>query len=307
MEMYDTDLTWKKLQQFLPPKNRLKKRNMPKEYFLPICGVNLHIDHYLPHQPKGRIILFHGVGGNGRLLSFIALPLYENGYEVICPDLPLYGYTETPISVDYNLWVSCGNALTQHFQQDEIPMFLFGLSAGGILAYQVACRCENISGLMVTCLLDQRNKVVTRATAIHPLVATIGNRFLKLFHKPFGNIKLPMKLVSNMKAIVNNSDLVKILTNDKRSSGARVSLSFLYTMLHPDIITEPEDFRKCPVLLAHPEDDKWTDVALSELFFDRLTTEKRKAMLECAGHFPIEPNGLLKLEMELLAFMSLYT
>ena len=298
MEMYDADLTWQKVQRFLPPNNRLTKSNMPKEYYLTLCGINLHIDHYLPQEPKGRIILFHGVGGNGRLLSFIALPLYESGYEVICPDLPLYGYTETSLSVDYNLWVTCGISLTQHFQQNKIPVFLFGLSAGGMLAYQVACGCENIAGLMVTCLLDQRIKAVTQATAIHPLIATIGNWFLRLLYKPFGNIKLPMKFVSNMKAIANHPEMVEILTHDKRSSGARVSLSFLYTMLHPDIKIEPEDFRKCPVLLTHPEDDKWTDVALSELFFNRLAADKEKIMLEGAGHFPIESKGLLRLEKE---------
>lgn len=58
------------------------------------------------------------------------------------------------------------------------------------------------------------------------------------------------------------------------------------------------------VLLAHPTDDRWTDIALSRLFFDRLSAEKKMTMLEGAGHFPIEPKGLLNLEHDLVSFMT---
>ena len=44
-------------------------------------------------------------------------------------------------------------------------MFLFGLSAGGMLAYQVANECENIKGIMLTCILDLGNKHIVQKTA----------------------------------------------------------------------------------------------------------------------------------------------
>ncbi|HSM23651.1 MAG TPA: hypothetical protein VK856_02180 [Anaerolineaceae bacterium] len=37
------------------------------------------------------IVIFHGVRGNGRLLSFIAVPLVKAGYNAIVPDLHVYG------------------------------------------------------------------------------------------------------------------------------------------------------------------------------------------------------------------------
>ena len=86
--------SWKKVQEYLPEKSRLTESCLPDEYFVGIGRFGIHIDHYRVKEPKARIILFHGVGGNGRLLSFIAVPLMKQGYEVICPDLPLYGMTE---------------------------------------------------------------------------------------------------------------------------------------------------------------------------------------------------------------------
>jgi alpha-beta hydrolase superfamily lysophospholipase len=88
------------------------------------------------------------------------------------------------------------------------------------------------------------------------------------------------------------------------SSGAKVTLEFIHGMLDPDISPEAKDFAKCPVLLVHPENDNWTDVSLSRLFFDDLSVRKELIMLPGAGHFPIEPRGLSVLENECRRFMD---
>lgn len=293
---YSKDECWKKVQKYLPSRNRLTPKSMPNENYVAVLEHQIHIDHYKVIKPKARIILFHGVGGNGRLLSFIAVPLKDKGYEVICPDLPLYGYTKYKSPVTYETWVHCGIQVVKHFHQDEVPVFLFGLSAGGLLAYQVSTAFTDLSGVITTCILDQRNKYITKRTARNPLFATIGNSFLSLTYKVFPSVKLPMKLVANMKSIANDKELCSLLRKDKKSSGAWVPLSFLYTMLHPTITVEPEEFLVCPFLLVHPENDHWTDISLSKLFFDRLACEKELRILQGAGHFPTEKKGLEQLE-----------
>ncbi len=277
---------------------------MPEEYYLPLNGVRVHIDHYKVDTPKAAVILLHGVGGNGRLLSFIAVRLAANGCEVICPDLPLYGYTEYDCKATYETWVRCGREIVTHYQkQHGTGVFLFGLSAGGMLAYQVACECEGIKGVIATCLLDQRNPVITKATAINPFMGVIGKPVLAGLSKVAGGVKIPMKMVGNMKAIANNADLAKLLMSDKKSSGASVPVAFVHTMLNADIKIEPEQFAACSLLLVHPGDDKWTDIALSRLFYDRLGCEKKLCVLEGAGHFPIEERGLMQLEECCLQFI----
>ena len=306
MEQYKKDSTWQDMQRYIPPENRLTESNLPQEYFLETEGFQVHIDHYKHTSPKARLILFHGVGGNGRLLSFIATPLHKAGYEVVCPDLPLYGNTQYSGKVEYRDWITVGKEIASHFCQDRVPLFLFGLSAGGMLAYQVACTCENINGIIATCILDQRNTAITKATATNPAMGAIAKLVTKLLHKPFGTIKLPMKMVAKMSDISNNPALTSLLMKDQKSSGAKVPLSFLHGMLHPEIEVEPEHFLQPPFLLVHPEHDRWTDVSLSRLFFDRLACDKQLHMLPGAGHFPLEPSGLQVLEHECLTFLEKY-
>lgn len=302
---YLDDMSWREVQSYLPEENRLTEATLPDEYLLPVSDFEVHIDHYKPASPKGKVIMFHGVGGNGRLLSLIALPLIRDGFEVICPDMPLYGYTRYHKPVTYEAWVSCGLELVRSYRNENaLPVFLFGLSAGGMLAYQIACGCDHISGLIVTCLLDQRNKAVRKGTARNPLMGTLAKPSLALANKYAGNIKIPMKWVSNMRAITNNRELADLLMRDTKASGAAVPLSFLYSMLNPVIKTEPEDFKVCPVLMVHPGDDRWTDISLSNLFFDRLACEKETVILEGAGHFPIERLGLSQMEAACAAFLD---
>ena len=302
---YQSDTIWKELQSFLPVSNRLSKENMPEEYFLPLLGMQMHIDHYKTANPKATLILFHGVGGNGRLLSFIAVRLAANGYDVICPDLPLYGHTKYDGKITYDTWVKSGCAIVSHYQeQGAKDIVLFGLSAGGMLAYQVASDCNNIKGIIVTCILDQRNPIVTKETAINPLMAVAGKPLLAIIHKPFGKIKLPMRMVTKMKTLTNNKSLVKLLIKDKRASGISVPITFLHTLLNPNIKIEPEKFTMCPFLLVHPSEDRWTDISLSRLFYDKLSCDKELYMLKGAGHFPVEEKGLTLLEEYCLKFLE---
>ena len=304
MKGYENDTVWKQIQEFLPEENRLKAGNCPKEEWLKMDKQIIHIDRYSGTNEKGVVVIYHGVGGNGRLLSFIALPLCKAGFEVICPDLPLYGYTICDGKITYADWIDCGAFVAEKYRKENKPLYLFGLSAGGMLAYQVACRLEKVSGLIATCLLDQRIGKVTRETASNPVMAVLGKIFLKIVHRFAGSINLPMKMVCNMRAIVNNNDLAKLLMKDPKSSGTKVSLRFLHGMLNPDIEIEPEDFQKCSVLLVHPEKDYWTDISLSRLFFDKIQTSKEIKILQGAGHFPIEVTGLKQLEKYCVEFMT---
>ena len=307
MITYKEDTTWPQYQQFLPQQNRLTEEISPKEYYINIDNANIHIDHYQVSKPKGRVVLFHGVGGNGRLLSFVAIPLWRAGFEIICPDMPLYGYTTYSKPILYSTWVDYGKKIVKHFQEDKIPLFLFGLSAGGMLAYQIACESIDIKGIMATCILDQREFEINKKTARAPIIATIGKPIMAATYKFFGGIKIPMSFVANMKAISNNQELTKILMNDLKSSGVNVPLSFVYTLMTPNITVEPENFKDCPFLLVHPEDDHWTDISLSKLFYDRLACPKAITLLKNAGHFPIEAEGLAQMENACIDFLNAYS
>lgn len=301
---YENDTIWRQIQEYLPIENRIDNNNLPKEEWLEIGKNQIHIDHYICSDAKGIIVIYHGVGGNGRLLSFIAVPLHKADYEVICPDLPLYGHSVCNGKTTYSDWIDCGTVIAEKYRQEDKPLYLFGLSAGGMLAYQISCRLDNLDGLMLTCLLDQRINKVTKETASSSMMAVLGKPLLKITHRLIGGIRLPMKMVCNMKAIVNDEALAELLMSDPISSGTKVTLEFLYGMLNPSIEIEAGEYQKCPVLLVHPERDYWTDVSLSRLFFDKIQSSKELKLLQGAGHFPIEEKGLKQLEEYCIAFMN---
>jgi alpha-beta hydrolase superfamily lysophospholipase len=294
---YSSESVWKKVSELLPANNRIDENNKPTEYYWSYGDYSIHIDHYYKSHCKAKVILLHGVGGNGRLLSFIAVPLYKRGFEVIAPDLPGYGLTYTKDTVTYEHWLEVVNALIdEELRKDDRPIFLFGFSAGGMLSYQAACVNKKVSGLIVTNLLDQRIQEVRDCSAISKTISRLGTPLLKLTSKLNHNIKIPMKLIANMKAIVNDKKLLKLLLKDKLSSGTKVSVKFILTLLDASPVIEPHEFKICPLLLVHPANDRWTPVKLSLLFFNRLKCEKELLMLQNAGHFPIEEPGISQLE-----------
>ncbi len=58
---------------------------------------------------------------------------------------------------------------------------------------------------------------------------------------------------------------MRLLLKDKAGAGSSVSVYFLITMIESVPLIEPEEFDVCPVLLAHPEADRWTPVEFSRL------------------------------------------
>lgn len=304
--MYANDNTWKKLQAFLPERNRIGSCCAPAETFSSFGAADIHLDVYNEQNNNGvTLVLFHGVGGNGRLLSFIAVPLARLGYKIVCPDLPGYGYTEYEGVPTYTTWIDAGVYIVRR----ELPcckkLFVLGLSAGGMLAYNIACLVRGVSGVIVTTLLDNRFKEVREYSAKNKVQARIALPLLPFIPRFIRRLKIPVRTVTNMKAIVNDERILSLLLRDKRGAGSSVYLGFLCSMMESVPAAEPEAFG-LPLLLCHPEKDCWTPERISRLFFDRIRAAKELCVLENAGHFPIEQPGIGQLEEAIVSFINKY-
>ncbi len=303
--MFIDNIIWKQIQQHLPEHNRISEKISLSEKKIIFNDIEIRYDEYFPKKPSTTtVVIFHGVGGNGRLLSFIAVPLVKAGYNVICPDLPGYGYTKIKKSFNYSTWIEVGSIITKKEVKAGKNVYILGLSAGGMLGYNIACKVKNIKGLIITNLLDNRLQIVRDYSARNKFHSRIGIKLLYLLPGFMKRINIPVKTVVNMKAIVNKKEVLSLLLKDKVGSGSSVSIEFLLSMMKSNPLLEPEEFSICPVLLTHPEIDKWTPVEISRLFFDKLNTEKKLILLENAGHFPIESPGLQQLETACIEFIS---
>ena len=296
---------WDEIPKLYPVKSQINETIKPEEIYWEWKNNKIHLDYYPNSQSKVKIILLHGVGGNGRLLSFIAVPLARSGFEVIAPDLPGYGLSQIKGIASYEDWVQMvSDLIDKELNKDDREIFLFGLSAGGMLAYHSASKSKKAAGIIATNLLDQRLQEVRDGSAHNKIVSRIGTPLLRLLAKINDKIKLPMKAITKMKAIVNDKRILELLLKDKSSSGTSVALKLIISILDAKYEIQPEDFDLCPVLLIHTGNDKWTPIRLSKIFYDRLKVSKKLSIIKGAGHFPIESEAIEQIEKEVIDFIN---
>ncbi len=298
MSLYQNQQAWQDIQQFLPEKYHINSTNQPTEEWWDWHGNKVHLDTYRNPQAKIKVILFHGVGTNGRQMSLIlGHPLAERGYETIAVDMPTYGLTQVNPKqiITYNDWVQAGSDLIDaELAKDNRPIVLYGLSAGGMLTYHVASKNKKVKAIVGMTFLDTTSNHVKNEVSTNAFVGQVGSFFAKVgTHTPFKKMHIPMKSVSKMDALVNNPDTLKVFLNDKTSAGNSVTVAFLnsYMNYKPEVL--PENFNVCPVLLTQPEKDRWSPLSLSEPFLNRIKQVPVEIqILKNAGHYPLEQPGL---------------
>jgi alpha-beta hydrolase superfamily lysophospholipase len=305
---YANQTVWRDMQQFLPPEFQWREGQQPEEEWWNWNGHRIHLDTYRNPQARVKVILFHGVGTNGRQMSMIlGGPLARRGYETIAVDMPEYGMTEvaTGALVRYDDWVRAGSELIDaELAKDNRPIVLYGLSAGGMLTYHVAALNRKVKGIVGMTFLDQRVAQVRVETALNPFMGRVGGPMLNFAAKtPLKYVRMPMTLASKMSALLNNEDALKVWLSDKRSAGNAMTMAFLSSYVSYQPVTEPDDFDVCPILLTQPAADRWTPLHLSEPFLNRIQKVPVKVvMLESAGHYPLEQPGLSQMVDAIDAF-----
>jgi alpha-beta hydrolase superfamily lysophospholipase len=309
-EGYALQNNWREIQAFLPPQYHLDGDRLPSEEWWDWRGHHIHLDRFRNPAAKARVILFHGVGTNGRQMSTIlGRPLFESGLETVATDMPGYGVTKVAegVTVGYDDWVQAGSDFVNtESERDSRPIFLYGLSAGGMLTYHVAAVNGNVKGIVGMTFLDQRNQQVADETAYNQFASRLGTPIIhKAVKLGMGSVQIPMRMASKMSALVNNKEALKAFYADKTSAGNWVSQKFLETYMSPKPAVEPEDFDVCPVLLTQPEQDRWSPLHLSEPFLKRIKRVPVKiVMLENASHYPIEEPGLTQMRDAILNFVN---
>lgn len=309
-QYYDTNTAWRRIQSFLPEEFHLTPNDGVAETFWTWKEHQVHVDRFANIDAPAKILQLHGVGTNGRQMSLIVgKPLAALGFETVAIDLPGYGQTFSPKNskLKYDDWVELVVAFIEHEKQrDGRPIFVYGLSAGGMLAYHAAAQSRAVDGVIGMTFLDQRVREVRLATANSRAMGVCGTPLVELGARtPLASMRIPMRLASKMRALTNDKESLKAFMADGTSAGNWVSLRFLESYLNYAPTQEPGEFDVCPLLLTQPDADRWTPFALSEPFIEQLSKVKTTVVtLDGAGHFPIEPVGLKQLHEAIASFVS---
>lgn len=207
---YSEQKNWKNIMSYLPQEYHLKDSFMPKEEHWEWNKNDVHLDTFRNPNAKAKVILFHGVGTNGRqMTTIIGAPLAKDGYEVIAVDMPLYGVTEIHQKkvVSYHDWVQLGSDLIDYeLTKDNRPVFLYGLSAGGMETYHVACKNKKVKGIIGMTFLDQNVQAVRNETTNNAFWAHMGTPLAGLSVKlGLGKFRMKSPVISFLLAEVGDA------------------------------------------------------------------------------------------------------
>lgn len=306
-QLYRDRIEWRWYQKHLPPDLRLGESELPSEQWWQYRNHDIHIDRYPAETPRATLILLHGGGGNGRALAPFARMVSGNNIEVVAPDLPGYGLTvrSRALKPSYALWTDVVDRLIEaERKRAQVPVVLWGLSLGGLLAYMAAARNKRVAGLIATTLVDTRKLSSMARIGRNALVGGGGAAMMKLVGPLLDWIRVPMPLMAPMRLISNDPETSAVFARDRIAGGSTVRIGFLRSLMNLTFDIEPEQFDVCPVLLAHPALDPWTPVELSRPLFDRIAAPKELVMLEGCGHFPVEEPGRRQLQRAVVRFLD---
>ena len=231
------------------------------------------------------------------MMTILGAPLAKRGYETIAIDMPGYGLTQVGKDhvITYDDWIQAGSDLIDaELSRDDRPIFLYGLSAGGMLTYNVAARNKKVKGIVGMTFLDNRSQSVRDTTSRNLLISRVGTPLMSMFaNTPFKVMRMPMSLASKMNTLVNNEEALRVFLRDKTSAGNAVTVAFLNSYIKHVPETQAGDFDVCPILLTQPAQDRWTPLSLSEPFLSQIhKVPVKTVMLKNAGHYPLEEPGL---------------
>lgn len=310
LDGYGNKKEWKRIQSYLPKEYHLTIDTLPCEEWWEWKGHKIHLDTYRNAFAKAKVLLLHGVGTNGRqMTTILGRPLAEAGYEVVALDMPIYGETinKKETIVGYSDWVQCGNNYIDYeLSKDERPIFLYGLSAGGMEAYHIAALNRKVKGIIGMTFLDQRDPVVVKITTSNWFWGCFGKSIATLMCKiGMPGFCIKMSIPSKMSALCNNEEALKAMLDDKTSAGNKVNMKFFCEYLEYVPNLEPEEFDVCSIILTQPEKDRWTPQFLSDQFLDRIKkVSVDKVILSNGSHYPIEDDALHDLRKYVIRFIG---
>ncbi|MBR8740166.1 alpha/beta hydrolase [Nocardiopsis sp. MG754419] len=258
-------------------------------------STTVHVERWGDPEAERRVLFLHGAGGHAGMLAPYAAAVAARGIHVIVPDLPGYGRTHVADrgALRYEHWVRVAGEMARAEREDlGARITLVGASLGGMLAYDVATRTGAAHTVVATCLLDLRERHARRHISHMPWMGVLAPRLMRPLAGPLARVTLPVRLLTDMRAISNRPELTRVVLRDRLGGGNSVPLGFLRSYLESRPATEPEDAEGFSLVLAHPEEDRWTPVEASLPFFERLAVPTRLVMLPDTGHLPAEEPGV---------------
>ncbi|MCZ8283497.1 MAG: alpha/beta hydrolase [Aquidulcibacter sp.] len=300
---YEGSASWTKFKALMENRFGHVIELEPEESWFEWRGHQIHLDSLSPNGTlKGTLILVHGAGGHGRLLTPLGAVAAEHGWKVLAPDLPGYGLTITrpKWQADYQEWPELVAELAA---KEEGPVVLLGMSVGGMTAFRSAQMLPNLGGVIATNLLDMSDPAIFKAAARWPWLGALSLQVMKFAPWLMDVVPMPLSLVTPLDAMTSDPELRTWFKRDPLI-GARWVMGRFFRSLHQYVPPRSDFALPCPLLLIHPGADEWTPTRVSLRVFDQVSSPKHFQELSNGSHMPAEAPAWLELRDGILAFLA---
>ena len=261
--------------------------------FVTVDGLKIHYQVWGP-QDGPPLLLFHGTASWAETYRDIAAPLGEQGFRVIAPDMPPFGYSQRPVDQDYTRAAHAKRVLgfadalgLRHF---SVGVHSYG--GGGVIeaAFEAPDRIDALILLDVAIGLGR-----TEAPTI-PFAALLNLRWPRelLTASTFTN---PLMVGPGLRSFIENDDVVTaeriaIYARPLNVEGTTDAVGhWLFSGLFNDerksLAANPANYRAFtpPVLVVWGRDDTTTPLAQGEEIA-ALFPHAELAVLDGVNHIP---------------------
>lgn len=261
--------------------------------FATVDGLKIHYQVWGP-QDGSPLLLFHGTASWAETYRDIAAPLGEQGFRVIAPDMPPFGYSQRPVDQDYSRAAHAKRVLgfadalgLRHF---SVGVHSYG--GGGVIeaAFEAPDRIDALILLDVALGLGR-----TEAPTM-PFAAVLNLRWPRelLTASTFTN---PLMVGPGLRSFIENDDVVTaeriaIYARPLNVEGTTDAVGhWLFSGLFNDerksLAANPANYRTFapPVLVIWGRDDTTTPLAQGEEIA-ALFPHAELAVLDGVNHIP---------------------
>ncbi|WP_026941627.1 alpha/beta hydrolase [Hellea balneolensis] len=304
MQSFNSSTSWVTYRKILKTEFSIDTPQEIVEHRKSILGHLIRLDVWEPDQhAKGTIIFVHGAGGNGRLVAPFIQGLEELGWRIIAPDLPGYGLTIPRINYNWS-YEEWPKIIAKLADEQHGPVVLLGASMGGLTAVHSAEWTNNISGIIVTTLVDLSDAKVLASCARWPILGWLFIFGIKFIPRLLDPIRIPLSLVAPMKSMNANQKMKRYFTKDKLLGANWKPFRFWRSVFN---YHKKNIQLSCPLLLIHPGDDDWTPIQLSLDRLESIEAQKDYKILTNGGHLPLEAPAIDELRNHIASFIGVLT
>lgn len=237
--------------------------------FAGVGGLSLYAQRWLPeHEPSSVVLISHGLGEHSGRYRLLAERLVAEGHGVYALDHRGHGHSGGPRAnierFDHVVTDFCSFVAHSEKENAGVPVFVFGHSMGGAVAFAGALRLQaNLRGLVLSA------PALAAGEAVSPLKLALV-RLLSGIAPNAGALKLPPSAVSRDPQVVRDYESDPLVFH--KGVPARTVLELL------DAMREfPQSARQLhvPVLIQHGTADSLVPLSATEGIYQDVASVDR--------------------------------